>query len=491
MNEKSNMEGMAGRNELRQYAYKSGAFYLGQIHGDHGLNGKAGIDDDRHLFIVAGSRSGKGVSLIIPNLIHWQGPVFCIDPKGENASITAVRRGMKNFAKGTGTSVRSFIGQQVAVLDPFNAVRGPARGYRVEYDPLTDIDITDDLATGAIESVVEAVVISEQGSGAHFSESAGAILAGVIEAVLVNEPPEKRTLKHCRDLILKGFSDLKPLLKRTKTPAGLAQDAYSLIEDVGEEEAGSFRSTLSRQLRWMADPRMQRHLIHSRFSLRRAVLEGWSIYIVIPPNMIPRMKRWLRLIVRMGLDAKMNSAFEHKGPQTLFLLDEFPALGHMQLIEDAAGYMAGYGIKLISVIQNIGQIQQHYGKNWETFLGNAGAIIAWGLNDKETETYIADRIGPVMMWEQSFGESESGKTGTIKTPDPSRQSQSMNLSLRERPIRWPSEIHREGARQHMRAFVVPASGASFTIRRGEYMSEGGKGLFDSPDFIREWEKHHA
>jgi hypothetical protein len=114
------------------------------------------------------------------------------------------------------------------------------------------------------------------------------------------------------------------------------------------------------------------------------------------------------------------------------------------------------------------------------------------LNDKETETYIADRIGPVMVWEQSFGRSESGKTASgLDQPDPNRQSQSANLSLRERPIRWPSEIHHEGARQHMRAFVVPASSAAFTIRRETYMDTKNQGYFDAPDYINQWEKQFA
>lgn len=483
MTNKLDMAGFADRDELKQYVHRDGAFYLGGIHGDHRLRGEAGIADDRHLFVVAGSRAGKGTSLIIPNLIRWPGSLFCIDPKGENASICGLRRASADDAKGTGTSVRDFIGQKVGILDPFKIVRGPARAFRVHFDPLADIDITTETATSEIESLVDAIVIADKGEQ-HFSESAGTILAGTIEAVLVREPREKQTLLHCRELILSGFDKLETLLQSVKTPSGLAQDALSLLQDTGDDERGSFRSTLSRQLRWMADPRMQEHLKPKGFSLADAVRGNWSVFVVIPPALIPRMKRWLRLIVRLAFEAKMQSAFEHEGHQTLFLLDEFPALGHFQIIEEAAGYMAGYGIKLVPIIQNIGQIKQHYGQNWETFLGNAGAIIAWGLNDHETETYIADRIGKILVWEEGY--STSGKTGGL-----ARESESESLSIRERPIRWPSEIHAQGARQHMRGFVVPASGAAFTIERKPYMNEIEQKVFDSPDFIKEWEARHA
>lgn len=47
---------------------------------------------DRHLLTLAPTRSGKGVSSIIPNLLTYPGSVFVVDVKGENAAITARRR---------------------------------------------------------------------------------------------------------------------------------------------------------------------------------------------------------------------------------------------------------------------------------------------------------------------------------------------------------------------------------------------------------------
>ena len=44
-----------------------------------------GWKDDRHVMTIAGSRAGKGVSLIIPNLLLYEGSALVIDPKGENA----------------------------------------------------------------------------------------------------------------------------------------------------------------------------------------------------------------------------------------------------------------------------------------------------------------------------------------------------------------------------------------------------------------------
>ena len=85
------------------------------------LGGKLiGIDDNRHILTVGGSRSGKSVTLI-DNLLFYPGSALCTDPKGELARITARRR--------------AALGQKVYVLDPFNRC-GRRRLFRASYNPL-------------------------------------------------------------------------------------------------------------------------------------------------------------------------------------------------------------------------------------------------------------------------------------------------------------------------------------------------------------------
>lgn len=483
------LQGFADKAILKaNFEARSGSFLLGRLHPDHGLNLPAGINDDRHLFVMAGSRAGKGTSMLIPNLLHWRGGIFCIDPKGENASITAMRRGTATGAKGTGTTVRDFLGQQVAIIDPMGTVQGAAKRYRVAYNPLADIERGTDQEAAQIYALTESIIIDEQGNGSHFTESAGTILAGLIEAVIHTEKPKDAHLLTVREKYQEGMAALKAYLEAVVTPAGLAVDAFTILEDVGDDEGGSFSTTLNRQLRWLSDPRMQRHLAGDGFSLVKALRENASVYVCLPPSQINRMKRWLRSLVRIALDAKMNTLKPAKGERTLFILDEFYSLGHMQLIEDAAAYMAGYGIKLVPVIQNIGQVQKLYEKNWETFLGNAGAIIAWGLNDLESEKYISDRMGNVLTWEvsQSLGTSQKPMQFGVESV-----SKNQSAALHERPVRRPNEIHEDGTRETMRAFIIPASSKPFMVWRVNYMATEGAGLFDSPEAIEKWEKQHG
>ena len=497
------MAGMASDDNLSRYAYDPNGFYLGHIHEDHGVNFEASIpsDDDRHVFIVAGSASGKGLTYGIQNGIRWPGPLLAIDPKGEMAEITGMVRGTRNSARGSDTSVRQgWKNQKVAILDPMGEVRGPAKRYRVNYDPMSDIDMRSPrIARRRIAALAAGMIIPENGSNAHFSDSAETIVAGIIEAVKTLEPHKDHNLPFLRRKILgnvklknednprkseepaikAGFEALYDYLTQDGLPDdGHAAEAASVIGEVlGSDEAGSFRTTLSRNLKWLIDLDMQDHLKPSNFSLWKAAQEGWSVFLVLNPDDIGTFRNWLRMNVQIALSAKIRLGTNQAGPQTLFFLDEFPVLGRFKEIEEKAGYIRGYGVKLVPIIQNVGQLKNLYSENWETFLGNAAAVIAWGMNDLATEEYISNRIGKVIVTETSQSENEgiSGMSGSV--------GRSRTTARHERQIRFSNEVREEGGRETMRAFVIPSSGRAFTVRRVPYTELESFKVYDSPEHV--------
>ncbi|MCX7568306.1 type IV secretory system conjugative DNA transfer family protein, partial [Sulfitobacter sp. F26169L] len=88
-----------------------------------------GIDDNRHIATIAGSRAGKSATSLMSNLLTWDGSTIVIDPKGELATNTAMHR------KG--------MGQDVFILDPFNEVKGEASELRTTYNPLSECHQVD------------------------------------------------------------------------------------------------------------------------------------------------------------------------------------------------------------------------------------------------------------------------------------------------------------------------------------------------------------
>ena len=96
--------------------------FIGETLEVEGEVAPSGWSDNRHVVTVAGSRAGKGTSAIIPNLLRYTGSVVCVDPKGENASVTAAHRG----SSGTGEYGKG-LGQDVYVLDPFMVADVPSQ----------------------------------------------------------------------------------------------------------------------------------------------------------------------------------------------------------------------------------------------------------------------------------------------------------------------------------------------------------------------------
>jgi hypothetical protein len=79
-------------------------------------------------------------------------------------------------------------------------------------------------------------------------------------------------------------------------------------------------------------------------------------------------------------------------PPILFMMEEFATLGHMTIMEQAAAYFPGFGVKLWIVLQNLKQLQDHYRATWETFVGNAGLVQLFANGDEETLRYAAGRM---------------------------------------------------------------------------------------------------
>ena len=125
-----------------------------------------GLEDDRHMITVAGSRSGKGVSMIIPNLLFYRGSLLVIDPKGELASITANRR-----AEG--------LKQKVYVLDPFEHTAEGVKNRKASFNPMAMLTMENKNIVEDAGLIADALVVPS-GGNVYWDESAKNFIEGVI-----------------------------------------------------------------------------------------------------------------------------------------------------------------------------------------------------------------------------------------------------------------------------------------------------------------------
>lgn len=179
--------------------------YSGSLSADRVWIGEAfdrtasalGYTDDRHVCLVSGSRGGKGVGVIVPNLCFWPGSSIVVDPKGENATVTARRRG-------AGSEYAHGFGQKVCILDPFGEVNLPAE-LKARYNPLDAIDPESEVAIDDAARIAAALIVVESRNDPYWEQAARNLIRGLILHVL-SAPylREHRNLVTVRRLLTQG-----------------------------------------------------------------------------------------------------------------------------------------------------------------------------------------------------------------------------------------------------------------------------------------------
>lgn len=450
-----------------------------------------GWSDDRHLLSVAGSRGYKGVSLIVPNLLFYPGSAVVIDPKGENAAITAGRRGKGTKKGGPG------LGQDVYVLDPF----GDSGLTSSSFNPLhalspTSPDVVEDIGVFA-----DALITHPDTGEKHWTESAQALLRALI-LLVVRDPlfRDRRNLVTVRrlltltdpaiEIICERMNDqgeagsgtataqsalLKLFLDQTGPYAYICNAMGFQLMAMGDNERGSVLSEARTQTQWLESPKMSAVLCQHHFDLAALKTSKMTLYLCLPATRMATHARWLRLNILLAIAAMERVKGKPKIP-VLFVLDEFPVLGYIKAIETAAGLMAGFGVKLWPIIQNIGQLKQHYSRSWETFIANSGVVTAFSVADSETLKALSDNLGRTNIVEQS----QSGV---------SRASvRHGGLLHRDNPQTIPllaeDEIRRVFARGKRRVLIFNADDNPAVARRFVYYKDARfDGLYDPPPAV--------
>ena len=403
------------------YGYDAGTVWLGRSEQEWPV----GYRDDRHVCLVSGSRGGKGTTSIVNNLILWPGSVVCVDPKGENATVTAARRG-------NGSAHCKGLGQAVRVLDPFNAgqVDDALRG---RFNPLDALDPAHEETIDEAGRIADAIVVVHESNDPFWDESARAMVKGLLLHVLtVPEYEGRRNLVTLRKLITRGdweaVEALRAAGEKDIPPAhgllwtGLANNPAfdGLIAGIGDsftnmllnspKQYESVLQVANRNTEFVDSPAMQRVLGASDFQLSELKTrpEGLSLYLCLPQRYMSTHYRWLRMMIALTVtEMEKVRGKPASGHPVLMVLDEFAGLKRMEVVENAVAQIAGYGVKMFFVLQSLEQIKAVYKDNWETFLANSGLKVFFSLEDNFSRDYVSKLIGETEVVREVRSESDS------------------------------------------------------------------------------------
>jgi len=224
---------------------------------------------------------------------------------------------------------------------------------------------------------------------------------------LASEEPAARNNFHGVGIPALALAMMKTAL------AGLRNKAAQFTD--WTNEIRSIASTAKIQTEAFDDDEIAADLAKDGFHFGELKEVPTTVYLILPPEMMDRHAKWLRLLISAAFQALMRP--RRKGePRVLFMLDEFAGLGHMKIIETVWAQVRGYGIQILPVFQDLTQLKDIYGQRWETFIGMAGATVSFAPNDLTTAEWLSERAGETTRDVVSTSTSVSENSGTTTSP---------------------------------------------------------------------------
>lgn len=408
---------------------------------------------DGHLLTVAPTRSGKGVGVVIPNLLNYPGSVLVVDPKGENYAITHSWR-------------EEVLGQQIVCLDPFHIVCDTAEGSDsinpfdgvVDYkkDPSTYATQNPEILDEANMIADSLIMRDAEEKDPHWNDKCRTLLKGVVLAVMCGMGPHKaRHLSEVRELLTSGTKAFDRLLARMAldetSAGGLLKRASLEIQSMGGEEFKNVVSFALKHTEFLDSPVVGECLGVRRLGYRGTYnlrdmkrCGGVSIYMVLPPHYLARYVRLFRLWITMAMAAMTRSpGLPADGCQVLFMLDEMAQLGTMDMMRQAVSLLAGYGMSIWMIWQDLSQLKSLYKTDWSSFIANAKIQQFFGINDHETAKFISEMLGEATIQIATTSSASSrSKQNTSFFEATNTRNVSQSFSEKERCLLSPDEVRR-------------------------------------------------
>lgn len=364
-------------------------------------------NSNTHVGLIAPTRAGKGVGVIVPTLLNWESSSIITDLKGENYSLTAGYREKVLKHKILKFSPHS---QNSCSYNPLAQIR---LGTRFEY---ADTQIIADILTDPGENVAKS----------HWVTQATALLTCIILHVsyvkknigkvgslgevvdYFNDPTkpilerimELLTYKHTNDdLFHQIYDEAQNLGVNSGTHPIVSRTAAEIINKDPRESSGIISSVLT-AITLYKDPIIRANTTKIDFKIKDLMNSEMPIdlYIGIPPASISVLSPLVRILISQvigilcpEMENPNKSPHKHK---LLLMLDEFPAFGKIPLLEKALAYIAGYGMKAVIIAQGINQLRQSYGDK-NMILENCSTTIFYTpqSTDKITAELISSLLG--------------------------------------------------------------------------------------------------
>ncbi|MGH8027855.1 MAG: type IV secretory system conjugative DNA transfer family protein [Pseudoxanthomonas sp.] len=397
------------------------------------FNGKlVRLSGQQFVILAAPTRSGKGVGIVIPNLLDYQESMVVLDIKQENFDLTSGWRASQ--------------GQEIYLFNPFAEDRRTHR-----WNPLSYVSQDPSFRISDLQSI--AAMLYPDGSDDQkfwvrqarnaFTAFALYLFENFDEQHKQGYPEEFLsfpTLGGIYRLSSGDGSDLKAYLQNLSKQPFLSKHtrtAFANLLSQAEETFASILGTFKEPLNAFINPVLDAATSANDFLLTDVRKKKMTIYIGIQPNKLAESRLIVNLFFNqiINLNTKelpqSNPALKH---QCLLLMDEFTAIGKVEIIASAVSYMAGYNIRLLPIIQSMSQLDATYGKDVSrTIITNHALQIIYAPREQQDANDYSDMLGYTTVRKRNRSQSH-GQQGSV----------SFTESEEKRALMLPQELKAMG-----------------------------------------------
>jgi len=335
-------------------------------------------DANSHLCTIARTGSGKGVSSVIPNLLHYQGSVVVLDVKGDLSAVTARYR--RKLGK-------------VVHLQPFSNSVSDA------FNPFDLLQITSD-----VETTAELIASFLAGKGENvksrtheeFWEQQGSSLLAAIIAVVLSDPdPGKHTMREVLNVLFADDTVYKlATILDTKSDLipKLAIMGISSFLNTADITRSGILSTAQSYLKPFSSEKILRTLENPTFSMKefQSSDKVLSIYIEIPPGYLQSHANYVKLLFGSLMHSVTTRKYQ-PAVANLFILDECSSLGYFPYLVNMIAISRSMGLLLHTLWQHISQISSIY-TDYESIIANS-TLQVFGIGSHFGAKTIENLIG--------------------------------------------------------------------------------------------------
>lgn len=377
------------------------------------------LGGQQFVILAAPTRSGKGVGVVIPNLLDYQESMVVLDIKQENFDLTSGWRASQ--------------GQKVFLFNPFAEDRRTHR-----WNPLTYVSADPAFRVSDLMAI-SAMLYPDGSDDQKFwvSQARNAFMAFALylfenrddEVALGFPGGQAPTLGAIYRLSSGDGTDLRKFFQQLAQRPFLSdksKQAFANLLSQADETFASIMGTFKEPLNAWINPVLDAATSADDFDLTELRKQKMTIYIGIQPNKLAESRLIINLFFSQIINLntrelpQANPALKH---QVLLLMDEFTAIGRVDIIASAVSYMAGYNVRLLPIIQSMAQLDATYGKDVSrTIITNHALQILYAPREQQDANDYSEMLGYTTVRKRNKSRSNGQSTSVTTSHSEERRA---------------------------------------------------------------------